>query len=143
MSRNTDLLERAVALYNAGDLDGLVNEYAEDAILATPDGRAQGRAAIRSQWARELATNPDRSQTIDVLVEDGDTIATEFTWVATNTGPWVLPDGTQLPPTGKRLEIKGMVLTTIRNGKMAEQRMYWDNMDAARQAGLLPAPTRT
>ena len=45
--------------------------------------------------------------TIDVMVEQGDTIATEWTWVATNTGPLVMPDGTEVPPTGNRVETKG------------------------------------
>jgi hypothetical protein len=82
---------------------------------------------------------PRPHHTVKTTVEQGDTIATEFSWVATNTGPWILPDGTQLPSTGKHLEITGMVLTTFRDGKMAEQHMYWDNLSTAQQAGLLPA----
>ena len=39
--------------------------------------------------------------------------------VATNTGPLVMPDGTELPPTGKRIELKGMELVQIRDGKAA------------------------
>ncbi len=105
----------------------------------TPDGRVQGREAIHGQWSRELTSFPDRTHTIDSIVEEGDSIATGFTWVATNTGPWVLPDGTQLPSTGKQLTIKGMVLTAMRDGKISEQHMYWDNLDAVQQAGLLLA----
>ncbi|HEY6427520.1 MAG TPA: ester cyclase [Acidimicrobiales bacterium] len=137
---STDLLQKAIGLYNAGDLNGFVNEYAEDAVVVTPDGSAQGRDAIRALWTREQTSFPDRTHTVKTAVEEGDTIATEFTWVATNTGPWILSDGTQLPSTGKHLEITGMVLTTFRDGKMRSQRMYWDNLAAAQQAGLLPAP---
>lgn len=139
MSANVDLLKRAMELYNSRDLNAFVDEYTEDAVLLTPDGRAQGREAIHGQWSRELTSFPDRAHTIDSIVDKGDSIATEFTWVATNTGPWVLPDGTQLPSTGKQLTIKGMVLTTVRDGKMSAQHMYWDNLDAVQQAGLLPA----
>ena len=47
MSDSTrDEYERGIELYNAGDLEGLVNFYTEDAMLVTPDGTAQGRAAI-------------------------------------------------------------------------------------------------
>lgn len=38
MSSTRDAYERVIQLYNAGDLEGLVNTYAEDAILVTPDG---------------------------------------------------------------------------------------------------------
>ena len=46
MSSNRNAYERWVQLYNAGDLEGLANSFTEDAILVTPDGTAQGRAAI-------------------------------------------------------------------------------------------------
>ena len=76
--------------------------------------------------------------TIDVIVEQGDTIASEFTWVATHTGPLVMPDGTELPPTGKRVAAKGMELVQGRDGKLAVHHMYYDNMALAEQLGLLP-----
>jgi predicted ester cyclase len=132
-----DAYEQAIKLYNAGDLDGWANSYTEDAVLMTPDGAAQGRAAIREQWGHEKAAFPDRTVTEDVIIEQGDTIATEFTWVGTNTGPLVLPDGTELPPTGKRVETKGMELVRVRDGKVAVHHGYWDNVATARQLGLL------
>ena len=133
-----DAYEQAIKLYNAGDLDGWANSYAEDATLITPDGTAQGRAAIREQWGREKAAFPDRTVTQGVIFEQGDTIATEFTWAGTNTGPLVLPDGTELPPTGKRVQTKGMELVRVRDGKIAMHHGYWDNMALAGQLGLLP-----
>lgn len=138
MSSNRDAWEQARKLYNAGDLDGLANFYTEDATLASPDGTAQGRVAIRAQWSREKAAFPDRTLTVDVLVEQGNTIVTEFTWAATNTGPLYLPDGTELPPTGKRLETKGMDLVQVRDGKIAVHHLYWDNMALAGLMGFLP-----
>jgi len=38
MSSLREVYERGVQLYNAGDLEGVVNSYTEDAILVTPDG---------------------------------------------------------------------------------------------------------
>ena len=136
-----DAYEHSIKLYNTGDLDGLANSYAEDATLITPDGTAQGRAAIREQWGREKAAFPDRTVTEGVIFEQGDTIATEFTWAGTNTGPLVLPDGTELPPTGKRVQTKGMELVRVRDGKIATHHEYWDNMALAGQLGLLPGGT--
>jgi len=138
MSSMRDEYERAIQLYNAGDLEGFINLYAEDAELVTPEGTAQGRAAILEFWRRDQVAFPERTVTIDVIVEQGDTVAGEWTWVATHTGPLVMPDGTEVPPTGKRAEVKGMELAQMRDGKMAVHHMYFDTMAMARQLGLLP-----
>ena len=53
-------------------------------------------------------------------------------------GPLSLPDGTQLPPTGKRLEIKGMELVQVRDGKIVIDNLYYDAMSLLAQVGLLP-----
>ena len=143
VSSTRDQYERVLQLYNAGDLEGLVNSYTEDAMLVTPDGTAQGRAAILEVWSRDKAAFPARTVTIDVTVEQGDTIAAEFTWAATNTGPLVMPDGTEMPPTGKRIEAKGMELVQVRGGKLAVHHLYYDNMAVARQLGLLPESAST
>ena len=73
-----------------------------------------------------------------MIVEQGDTLADEWTMIATHTGPLVMPDGTELPPTGKRIEIKGMELVQHRDRKIAVHHMYYDNMAVAGQLGLLP-----
>jgi len=106
-----DAYEQAIKLYNAGDLDGFANSYTEDAALMAPP---RGLAAIREQWGRGQAAFPDRTVTEDVIIEQDDAISTEFTWAGTNTGPLVLPDGTELPSTGKRVETKGMELMRVR-----------------------------
>ena len=50
----------------------------------------------------------------------------------------VMPDGTELPPTGKRIELEGMELVQVRDGKAAVQHQYWDSMAVAGQLGVLP-----
>ena len=138
MSSIKDAYEQGIGFYNAGDVEGLVNLYTEDATRVTPFGAFEGRAAIHEALSREKAAFPDRTMTVDVYVEQGDTIAAEWTLVGTNTGPLVMPDGTELPPTDKRMELKGMELVQLRDGKAAVQHEYWDNMAFAGQLGVLP-----
>ena len=116
MSSVSDQYERAIQRYNARDMDGYVNFYAEDALMTLPAGTFRGRTAIREAWGRETAAFPDQVLTICFAVEQGGTLADEFTWGATNTGPLVLRDGTEVPPTGRRVEIKGMELVQMRDG---------------------------
>ena len=97
MSSIRDAYEQGIGFYNAGDVEGLVNLCTEDATRVTPSGTFEGRAAIHEAASREKAAFPDRTMTVDVCVEQGDTIAAEWTFVGTNTGPLVMPDGTELP----------------------------------------------
>jgi predicted ester cyclase len=143
MGSARDVYELLVRLYNAGDLENLVSTYSDDAVLVTPDGTAHGRAAILQQWSRDKASFPDSTLITNLIFEQGDAIASEFTWTASNTGPLVQQDGTELSPTGKRIETRGMDLVQVRHGKVAVHRGYWDTMALAGQLGLLPeAATR-
>jgi steroid delta-isomerase-like uncharacterized protein len=138
MSDNRSLLERYVEWYNAGDLDACMELYAEDAVQRMHDGTFAGRSAIRERLARDLTACPDAAYTVGSFVEQGDSFADEWTFAGTQTGPLSLPDGTQLPPTGKRLEIKGMELVQVRDGKIVVDNLYYDAMAIMAQAGLLP-----
>ena len=138
MSSINDQYEQTVQLYNAGDIDGYVSCYAEDAVMTLPAGTFHGRAAIRGAWGRETAAFPDQVLTIGTTFEQGGTLADEFTWAATNTGPLVLRDGTEVSPTGRRVEIKGMELVQMREGEIALHHVYFDYMALLSQLGLLP-----
>jgi steroid delta-isomerase-like uncharacterized protein len=138
MSFNKSLLERYVERYNAGDLDACMELYAEDAVQIMHDGTFAGRSAIRERLARDLTACPDAAYTAGSFVEQGGSFADEWTFAGTHTGPFLLPDGTQLPPAGKRLEIKGMELVQVRDGKIIIDNLYYDAMAILAQFGLLP-----
>jgi steroid delta-isomerase-like uncharacterized protein len=138
MGTNRELLEQYVALYNAGDLDACMDLYAEDAIQTMADGTFEGRSAIRRRLARDLEGCPDATYTVGSFVEQGDTFADEWTFAGTHTGPFPLPDGTHLPPTGRRVEIRGMELVQVRDGKIVLDNLYYDSMAVLTQLGLVP-----
>jgi len=71
MDRYRGLLEQYVELYNAGDLDGVMDLYAEDAVQLMPDGTFEGRSAIRDRLAKELATFADIAHRYVSYVEQG------------------------------------------------------------------------
>lgn len=137
------VLDRYVELYNDGDLDGVMDLYADDAVQLMPDGTFEGRSAIRDRLAKELGAFSDLAHRVVSYVEDEDAFADEWAFVGTHTGPLVLPDGTELPPTGLRVEVKGMEFVGLRDGKIIADNMYYDNLAVAAQLGLLPqaAPT--
>ena len=138
METNEDLLERYVELYNAGDLDACMELYAEDAVQRMHDGRFEGSEEIRERLARDLDAFPDAKYVVQSFLADGDTFADEWTFTGTNNGPFRLPDGSEVPATGKRVEIKGMELVEVRDGKIVVDNLYYDFLAAVAQLGLVP-----
>jgi steroid delta-isomerase-like uncharacterized protein len=138
MSFNRDLLARYDEMYNQGDLDGVMDLYAEDAVQIMPEGTFEGRSAIRERLNRELAGFSDLVYTVSSFVEQGDAFADEWTTAGTHTGQLTLPDGTELPPTGKRVEIRGMEYVQVRDGKIVIDNLYYDNVALLAQLGLVP-----
>jgi steroid delta-isomerase-like uncharacterized protein len=139
MSANRKLLDRYVERYNAGDLDAVMDLYAEDATQLMPDGTFEGRSAIRERLAQELNAFSDIAHRVESFIEQGDAFADEWTFVGTHTGPFALPDGSQVPPTGKRVELRGMELCRVGDdGKLVVDNLYYDSASAAVQLGLVP-----
>ena len=73
-------------------------------------------------------------------VEDGELFFSEFTFAGTNTGPLVMPDGTELPATGQAVEVRAAEVVHARDGQILQTDMVWDNMAFMTQLGLVPAP---
>jgi ribose-phosphate pyrophosphokinase len=80
-SANRQLLDRYVELYNAGDLDGVMDLYAEDSVQGMPDGVFEGRSAIHRRLAQELTAFTDVHNTVVSFVEQGDTEVVLREWV--------------------------------------------------------------
>jgi steroid delta-isomerase-like uncharacterized protein len=138
MSAQRDLLDHYVERYNAGDLEGVLDLYAEDAVQNMPDGSFEGKGAIRERLAQELDAFPDVTHTVRSFVERDDFFADEWTFAGTHTNPLTLPDGRQLPPTGKQVRVRGMEIVELRDGKITVNTLYYDNLSVLSQLGLVP-----
>jgi carboxymethylenebutenolidase len=65
-----------------------------------------------------------------------DQLVDEVVLKCTHTMPidWLLPG---VPPTGKRVEIAGVVIVKFEDGKIAHEHIYWDQASVLVQVGLL------
>jgi predicted ester cyclase len=138
MSENRQILDRYVELYNAGDLDGVMDLYAEDSVQLMPDGTFEGRSMIQQRLAQELAAFTDVNHSVLSFFEQGDLFGDEWLFAGTHSGPFLLPDGSEIPPTGKRVEIRGMELVQVRDRKIVVDNLYYDLLSALVQLGLAP-----
>lgn len=124
------------------DLKVLAELYAEDAVAYTPDeGELRGRDRIVEYWRQMTEAVPDgRFETLHSY-EIGDTAIDEGVFSGHNTGPLALPTGESLPATGKEVRIRGVDLATVKDGRITEYRLYFDEMEFLGQLGLLPEGT--
>ena len=71
---------------------------------------------------------PDLAVTIDEMVVDGKSIA--WKWTATGTHGAAMFG---IAPTGKQVTFGGIIIDTIRNGKIVERQGIWDRMGLKEQ----------
>jgi carboxymethylenebutenolidase len=86
-----------------------------------------------------LPGHPLDTQTLAVARTVGeDRIVDELIHKFTHTMemPWLLPG---VPPTGKRVEIAVIVVVQFEDGKIAGERIYWDQASVLAQVGLIDA----
>ncbi len=55
MASTKDILDHHLKSFGEGDLDGIISDYAPDAVLFTPDGPLKGPGAIRPMFQAMLA----------------------------------------------------------------------------------------
>ncbi|MGA9307002.1 MAG: ester cyclase [Candidatus Sulfotelmatobacter sp.] len=71
---------------------------------------------------------PDLKITVDRMVAEGDLVTVVWTFRGTNTTA-----GYGLPPTGARIELRGITVWRIVDGKIREEWTSFDELQAARQ----------
>ena len=137
LDANKDLIRRFADVINAADWDGLDDLLAEDFTR-----HSQATSEMQEMSSREefkllqqgfLASFPDQRTSFDMLVAEGDMVAGYGTYSGTNLGPMG-----DIPPTGKRGELKVVGFFRIEGGKIAELWVEWDNVAFLTQLGLMP-----
>ncbi|MGY1690464.1 nuclear transport factor 2 family protein [Geodermatophilus sp. SYSU D01105] len=77
-----EVFEHHVEAIGAGDVDAIVADYAEDAVLITPDGVTRGRDGIRQVFTSLLGDLPDAHWEVPTRIYEGDVLFIEWTAVA-------------------------------------------------------------
>ena len=78
MESPRDLFERQLRLIEAGDLDGLLEQYHEDAVLVRFDRVVSGRDGLREFFAAYLAAEP-RVRSVDAYADADDVVSYQAT----------------------------------------------------------------
>jgi steroid delta-isomerase-like uncharacterized protein len=95
-----------------------------------PPGFPEGVEGVRRFFAMFRDAMPDVEVTIDELIVDGDRAAVATTTRGTHTGELL-----GLPATGRRVEVVGVDLVRVRDGRIVEHRGLTDTVGLMRQLG--------
>ena len=74
----------------AGDLDGIVADYAEDAVIISPTGVLRGLDGVRAAFTQLLADLPNANWDLPTQIYEGDVLFLEW---AANAGSTRADDG--------------------------------------------------
>jgi uncharacterized protein (TIGR02246 family) len=141
MGTGTDLWNQCVARMNNEDWTGFVSLFTSDAVYAGPNLRYEGREAIEAHFDEVGKAIADVHYETSLVVEDGDSVIAEWTWRSTQTGqvPTALlvhaSDDTEIALTHGAINIAGVSVCKIREGKLASMRDYYDTAEMMRQLG--------
>lgn len=110
-----NVVELWVQRFNAADAAGLAELYHADAVNhQVTQAPITGRDAIQAMFAREFAA-ADMTCIVEAIHEAGDVVALE----------WRDPLG-----------LRGCGFFTVRDGRIAFQRGYWDKLSFLKMHGL-------
>ena len=82
---------------------------------------------------------PDLHWEMREFIEGSDTVVAEGVLIGTNTGTMVGPRG-PIPATGRRVELPFCDIWKVRNGRIIENRIYYDQVTFLGQLGLMASP---
>ena len=117
------------------DPDALTATYAADAVVESPThGKQTTPEAIRSVYAIWFDAFPDLVFRQDDVLVDGDRAAVFFTISGTHVKPFG-----GVPATRRPMEVRGVLLLTLRDGRIVHEKRYYDSTSLLVQIGLLKA----
>jgi predicted ester cyclase len=129
-----------VEAFNAHDEARIRELNAANAIFEGPgDVRLEGREAATQYAMAWLNAFPDARLTVHNELEAGDWVVQEFTFEGTHKATLATPTG-DIPATNRRVIGRGVQLLRVEGGKVAETRLYFDQVQVMTQLGLMPEP---
>ncbi len=132
---NLKILGEYSARMIAGDYDAVFEFFAPD-FFSHVTGRVSPeslgtdiRPHERTFWESAKSAFPDMKFGVDLLVESGDLVVSNWTLTGTHTGAAYY----DIPPSGKSVTINGTAIVRFRDGKIVE---HWGGPHCAQGTGL-------
>ena len=122
--------------FNQGNLAVVEELLAPDSFTHLPAwGLPNNRMGLKQMIASLRTAFPDLHCTVDDEIHQGNKSAAHWTMHGTHEG---LLFGN--PPTGRRIEVQGIIFTYAENGRIVDTWLLLDQMGMLQQLGIVPPP---
>lgn len=141
MSDTTAVATELVEAFNVGDWERLratlhPNVVYEETGTQRRVAGADAYVRLCQEWK---ASFPDARGAVQATIASAQRVAQEVLWEGTQGGPLATPGGS-VPPSGKRISVRGSMWYTIADGRAREIHHHLDVLTLMQQVGAIPAP---
>ena len=121
---------------NRRDVEALRALYTSDVQTDDPIAHSEGIDAVQACWESWWHAFGRLEITVNRTFGDDNRRANDWTLRATNDGPFAVPDGSTIPPTGRSVEIHGGSIIELADGRIRRQHDYFDFGELLAQLGI-------
>jgi steroid delta-isomerase-like uncharacterized protein len=121
--------------WNSHDMEVVLPYYSEDyeGVDVSEPQLQRGHEAVKEMLLRYWRAFPDLQFTVENTVAEENRIAVSWRAEGTHKGPIM-----NIPPTGHKVEVRGVSIIEVENGLIVRGQYVWDMAGMLRHMGLLP-----
>ena len=130
------LADANLEVWNKGNLSLFDEILSPEIVLHHNDSEDFIGIEANKEWVSSTRTGfPDFNVTFDEIIIKGEYLVVRWTASGTNTGPFL-----SLPPTGKKVNFSGIIITHVVDGKAIESWQYYNVAEMLTQLGYTILP---
>ena len=134
MTTNTDIVRRFEEAFNASDMATIDELTTSDLVDHNPlPDQKPGRDGFKDAIAFYNASFPNTTVDLHHIIDGGDFVTTVWTVAGAHEGEFL-----GVPPTGKHVEVEGMNVYRLADGKVTDVWTQFDGLGLMQQIGALP-----
>ncbi len=137
MGANGEVLQRYLHAIDRHDLEGVRAALAHDVAVVAPGVEFHGIEQVAAWIQVFLTAFPDLHHEVRSVLDVDGGCAAEVRFSGTHTGPLASPQG-DIPPTRKPFSFDYVHVSSLADGQIRSDHVYFDQLGFLSQLGLLP-----
>ena len=119
-----------------GNIESAAQFVWEDVVEQVPlPGQRPGLEGLKDILGAMRSAFPDLDFSIKEQIAERDKVASRFEWTGTHSGDFL-----GVPATGRRVQVWGIVIDRLEQGRIKDTRIIMDTLGLMIQLGVFPPP---